>query len=147
MDDELVRVCALVAGAACRRMTPRYLKALHDSVERACRLPRGCAWDRKVAAHAKMVNLLADAAGDPVLTLLVRDVSGQLCDLMIAVGPAASSITASSRRRLLALIRAGDADGAASEMEQYLGILLWMRRISRRSAPDTTGATQSAIAV
>jgi hypothetical protein len=33
LADELIRVCAAAARVACRRMTPRYLKALHDSVE------------------------------------------------------------------------------------------------------------------
>jgi hypothetical protein len=66
-DDELVRVCTVAARVACRRMTPRYLKALNDSVEQACCLPSGFDWDRKAAAHAEIVNLLADAAADPAL--------------------------------------------------------------------------------
>jgi hypothetical protein len=140
VDDELILVCAVAARVACRRMTPRYLEALHDSVEQACCLPSGFDWDRKAAAHAEIVNLLADAAGDPALAVLVKDVPGQLHDLMIAVGPAASGIIAGSRRRLLALARAGDADGAAREMEQHLGGLLWMRRVSRRPVPSTVQA-------
>jgi DNA-binding GntR family transcriptional regulator len=111
-DDELIRVCAVAARVACRRMTPRYLKALHDSVGQACCLPSGFDWDRKAAAHAEIVNLLADAAADPALAVLVRAVPGQLHDLMVTVGPAAGGIIAGSRRRLLALLEAGDADGA-----------------------------------
>src|ERR1700761_298642 len=99
MDDELIRVCALAARVACRRMTPRYLKAVNDSVERACCLPRGIDWDREGTAHAEIIDLLAEAAGDPALTVLVRDVPGQLHDLMIAVGPAASGIISASRHR------------------------------------------------
>jgi hypothetical protein len=137
MDDELIRVCAVAVRAACQRMTPRYLKALHDSVEQACCLPSGFDWDRKVAAHAEVVNLLADAVGDPALAVLVRDVPGQLHDLMVVVGPVASGIIAGSRCRLLALFRAGDADGAAREMQRHLEVLLWMRRVSRRPAPNT----------
>jgi DNA-binding GntR family transcriptional regulator len=140
MDDELIRVCAVAVRAACRRMTPRYLKALHDSVEQACCLPTRNDWDRKAASHAEIVNLLSDAVGDPALAVLVRDVPGQLHDLMVAAGPAASGIIAGSRRRLLALLRAGDADGAAREMEQHLGGLLWMRRVSRRRVPDPVQA-------
>jgi DNA-binding GntR family transcriptional regulator len=136
MDEELVRVCALAVRVACRRMPPRYLKALHDSVEQACDLPTGLDWDRKSAAHAEIFNLLTDAAADPVLSLLVRDVPGQLHDLMVTIGPAASGIIASSRHRLLARFRAGDAEGAASEMEQHLGGLFWMRRVSYDSAPS-----------
>jgi DNA-binding FadR family transcriptional regulator len=140
MDDELVQVCALATHVACQRMTPPHLKALRDSVEQACCLPTMIAWDRKVTAHAEILNLLADAAADPTLALLVRNAPGELYDLMITAGPAASGIIASSRRRLLALITAGDAAGAAGEMEQHLQGLLWMRRLAR-------GPAQSDIAV
>lgn len=131
MDDELILVCTLATRIACQRMTPPHLKALRDSVEQARCLPTRTAWDRKATAHAEIVNHLADAAADPVLALLVRNVPGELYDLMVTVGPAASGIVASSRRRLLALIKAGDADRAAREMEQHLKGLLWMRRLAR----------------
>ena len=131
MDDELILVCALATRIACQRMTPPHLKALRDSVEQARCLPTGTAWDRKATAHAEIVNQLADAAADPILALLVRNVPGELYDLMVTVGPAASGIVASSRRRLLALIKAGDAERAAREMEQHLKGLLWMRRLAR----------------
>jgi DNA-binding GntR family transcriptional regulator len=117
-----------------------YLKALNDSVGQACCLPSRFDWDRKVAAHAEIINLLSEAAEDPALAVLVRDVPGQLHDLMVAVGPVASGIIAGSRRRLLALLQAGDADGAAREMEQHLGGLLWMRRVSRHPARSTVQA-------
>jgi DNA-binding GntR family transcriptional regulator len=139
MDDELIRVCAMAARIACQRMTPPYLKALHDSVEQACCLPSGYDWDRKAASHAEIVNLLADTVGDPALSVLLRGVPGQLHDLMVAVGPTASGIIAGSRRRLLALLRAGDGDGAAREMEQHLGALLWMRGVSGRPSPTRSG--------
>jgi GntR family transcriptional repressor for pyruvate dehydrogenase complex len=133
MDDELTRVCALATRVACQRMTPPHLNALRDSVEQACCLSARTAWDRKATAHAEIVNLLADVAAEPILALLVRNVLGELYDLMITVGPVASGIVASSRRRLLALIAAGDADGAMREMEQHLKGLLWMRCLARGS--------------
>jgi hypothetical protein len=49
-----------------------------------------------------------------------RNVPGHLYDLMVTVGPAADGIIASSRRRLLALIGARDADGAGREMERHV---------------------------
>ena len=66
MDDELIRVAALATRVACQRMTPRYLKALSDSIEQVCCLPAMFAWDRKATAYAEIVNLLVDAAADPV---------------------------------------------------------------------------------
>jgi DNA-binding GntR family transcriptional regulator len=133
MDDELILVCALATRIACQRMTPPHLKALRDSVEQARCVPTEAGWDRKATAHAEIINLLAETAGDPILALLVRNVPGALHDLMITVGPVASGVIASSRRRLLALITAGDADGAASEMEHHLNGLRRMRR--RTAAP------------
>jgi GntR family transcriptional regulator, transcriptional repressor for pyruvate dehydrogenase complex len=126
MDDELIRVAGLATHVACQRMTPRYLKATSDSIEQVCCLPATFAWNRKATAYAEIVNLLADAAGDPVLVLLVRNLPGHLYELMVTVGPAADYIIASSRRRLLALIRARDADGARREMEQHVEGLSWI---------------------
>jgi DNA-binding GntR family transcriptional regulator len=126
MDDELIRVAGLATRVACRRMTACHLNAMSDSVEQVCCLPATFGWDRKATAHAEIVNLLADAAADPVLALLVRNVPGHLYELMVTVGPAADDIIASSRRRLLALIRARDADGAGREMERHVEGLSWI---------------------
>jgi GntR family transcriptional regulator, transcriptional repressor for pyruvate dehydrogenase complex len=137
MDDELIQVAGLATRFAYQRMTPRYLKALSDSIEQVCCLPATFAWDRKATAHAEIVNLLADAAGDPVLTLLVRNLPGHLYELIVTAGPAVDDIIAGSRRRLLALIRARDADGAGREMEQHLEGLSWIaerRCVSVREA-------------
>jgi DNA-binding GntR family transcriptional regulator len=136
MDEELIGVCALATRIACQRMTPPHLNALRDSVEQARCLPTKTAWDRKVTAHAEIVNLLADMAADPALALLARNVARALHDLMITVGPGASGIIASSRRRLLVLITAGDDEGAAREMEQHLNGLRWIRRLCHGAAPS-----------
>ena len=136
MDDELIRWCALATRAACSRMTAPHLKALQDSVGQARTLPARFAWDRKATAHAQIFNLLADVITDrPVPALLLNRAVGAMHDLMVTVGPAADGIILSSRRRLLDLIRAGDADGAAAEMEQHLRRLHFMWRLSRSSEP------------
>jgi len=133
-DDELIRRCSAAVRVACLRMNPRYLKALRDSVEQARRMPSRFAWDRKAAAHAEIFDLLADVAGDAVPAVPLRDARGHISDLMVTAGPAADGIILSSRRRLLAQMRARDADSVACEMEQHLGGLFWMRRLSRSSA-------------
>lgn len=109
MNEELVLQCAAAVRVACRRMSPQHLRALRESIEQACGLPKCLDWDRKATAHAEIVSLLADAAGDPAL----------------------------------ALLQAGDADGAAREMEQHLGVLLWMRRLSGRLDPARPVVTGS----
>jgi DNA-binding FadR family transcriptional regulator len=135
VDDELIRWCVLTTRAACSRTAPR-LKALQDSVGQARSLPARFAWDRKASVHAQIFNLLADVNTDrPVPALFLNRTVGAIYDLMVTVGPAADGIILSSRRRLLDLIRAGDADGAAAEMEQHLGRLHFMWRLARSSEP------------
>ena len=136
MDDELIRWCALATRAACSRMTAQHLRALQASVGQARCLPARCAWDRKAAAHVQVFNLLADVIADrPVPAMLLSQAVGAVHDVMVTVGPVADGIILSSRRRLLDLIRAGDADGAAAEMEQHLRRLHFMWRLSRSSEP------------
>jgi DNA-binding FadR family transcriptional regulator len=136
VDDEAIGWCALTTRTACSRMTTQHLKALQDSVGQARTLPARFAWDRKATAHAQIFNLLADVITDrPVPALLLNRAVGAIHDLMLTVGPAADGIILSSRRRLLDLIRVGDADGAAAEMEQHLRLLHFMWRVSRSSEP------------
>ena len=133
VDDQLIQLCAMAAHATRQRMAPGNLKALRDSVGQPSYWPAKFGWDHKATAHGEMVNLLADAAGDPVPAVLFRDVPARLHDLMVAFSPAADDIIVGWRRRQLTLMRAREADGAAREMEQQLGGLLWMSsRVTER---------------
>jgi hypothetical protein len=136
MDEELICWCVMATRAACVRMTARHLKALQDSVGQACCLPARFAWDRRAAAHAQIVNLLADVTADhPVPAVVLTEAVGTLYDLMVAVGPTAEGMIKSSRRRLLVLMRAGDADGAAAEMGHHLRGLRLMARLPGIAEP------------
>src|SRR5215475_8529318 len=133
MEEGMIQAQALAARTACARMTMLHLTELHDSLERACRLTARSQWDRKAAAHAEMFSLLADVAGDPLPAPLIGG-AGYMRELMLAVGPAADGMIVSSRRRLLAHLRAGDGAGAALEMEKHLRVLLYMRRLALPSS-------------
>ena len=74
-------------------------------------------------------------AEHPVPAMVLTQVAGTLYDLMVAAGPAADGMIKSSRRRLLGLIRAGDADGAAAEMEHHLRALRFMARLVGPAEP------------
>lgn len=126
----MIRAQVMGARLAGARMTARQLGVLQDSVERACGLAGGSEWDRKAAAHAEIFGLLADVAGDPVL----RGGAGYVRELLMAVGQVADGMVISSRRRLLAHLRAGDGEGAALEMERHLRVLHYMWRLARRPA-------------
>ncbi len=124
--EELIRVQATTTRIACGHMTALALQALRDSVERASCLPSRPGWDEKAAAHAEIFHLLANAAGSPAVTDPPGSQVGVIRDMMRTVGPAANGMITGSRRRLLACLGAGDADGAAQEIESHLRALRYM---------------------
>jgi GntR family transcriptional repressor for pyruvate dehydrogenase complex len=131
MEEAMIQAQVMAARVACARMTALNLNALHDSVERACCLAAASQWDRKAVAHAEIFDLLADVADDPTLAPLVKGSAPYVRELMLAAGRAADGMIVSSRRRLLAHMRAGDRDGAALEIEGHLRCLHFMWRLAR----------------
>jgi DNA-binding FadR family transcriptional regulator len=127
--EELIHGQAIAARIACEQMTAPALLILRDSVERASSLPTRPGWARKAAAHAEIFRLLADLAGDRAAAMAPGGRDGLIRDLMRTVGPAANGMITSSRQRLLAHLHAGDADGAALEMETHLRVLRYMWRL------------------
>jgi DNA-binding FadR family transcriptional regulator len=130
MEEGMIQAQAMAARMACARMTTLHLGALYDSVERACGLAGKSQWDRKAAAHAEIFSLLADVVDDPLLAPLLTAGAGYVREVMLAVGRAADGMIVSSRRRLLAHMRAGDGEGAALEMEKHLRGLIYMWRLA-----------------
>jgi GntR family transcriptional regulator, transcriptional repressor for pyruvate dehydrogenase complex len=126
MEEGMIQAQAMAARIACARMTMVHLTALHDSVERACGFAGRSEWGRKAAAHAEIFSLLAEVVDDPVLAPLLTGGAASVRQVMLAVGRAADGMIVSSRRRLLAHMRAGDSEGAALEMERHLRGLLYM---------------------
>ena len=127
--EDLTGMQAMAARSACQQMTAPAMKLLLDSVVQAASLPTRPGWERKAAAHAEFFRLLAGVAGGRASAALAGQ-SRLIRDLMYAAGPAANGMITSSRQRLLARLRAGDADGAALEVEAHLRILHFMGRLA-----------------
>jgi DNA-binding GntR family transcriptional regulator len=134
MDKQIIELYAHVTRTACLRMTPQHVAALQSSLDQSRCLSARRQWDRKAIAHAEMFNLLADAAADALPSALLSSATARVHALMITVGPAADGMILNARRRLLARIRAGDADGAAEEIERHLRVLSFMGRLAASSA-------------
>src|SRR5690242_7802762 len=108
MEEAMIQAQAMVAGVARTRVTALHLSALHDSVERASCPAAGSQCDRKATAYAEIFDLLAVVADDPTLAPLLRRGAEYVRELMLVVGPVSDSMIVSSRRRLLAHMRAED---------------------------------------
>jgi WhiB family transcriptional regulator, redox-sensing transcriptional regulator len=141
---ELIEGQAAAARNACDRMTATALRTLSDSVEEASRMPSQPGWARKAAAYAGTFRLLAEATGDRP----PDGTAGLVRDLMTAVGPGANGMIVSAHRRLLAHLRARNADHAARELANHLSALHYMWRISgtqRMNAELASAQTPSQI--
>jgi len=128
MDDAFFQVSA-ATRIACLRMTDAHLKAVADSADRASSLPARSQWRRKAFAYAEIFALLAESANDPAAGRVLDDTAKSMRSVMLAAGRGADGMIASSRRRLLACLRARDAEGAALEMEEHLRGLYFMWRL------------------
>jgi GntR family transcriptional regulator, transcriptional repressor for pyruvate dehydrogenase complex len=130
MEEGMIQAQAMAARIAYARMTMLHLTELPDSAERACCLAARSRWDRKAAAHAEMFSLLADVVNNPLLAPLLTGGAAYVREVMLAAGRAADGMIVSSRRRLLAHLRAGDGEGAALEVERHLRGLVFMWRLA-----------------
>jgi hypothetical protein len=136
--EELIWDQAMTVRVACQQITGPDLNRVIDSVDKACRLPTRPEWERKAVAHAEIFRLLADVTGATATAGQHGRRIELICDLMRTVGPAANGMIVSSRRRLIRRLRAGDADGAAREVENHLRTLCYMWRLA--SLPRAAGA-------
>jgi len=141
MEEGMIQAQAMAARIACARMTMLHLTELHDSVEGACGLADRSRWDRKATAHEEMFRLLADMVDDPLLAPLLTGGAGYMREVMLAIGRAADGMIVSSRRRLLAHLRAVGGEAAALEIERQLRVLLYMRRRALPGGQATAGET------
>jgi hypothetical protein len=136
--ERLVRATRAVCGqTAAAQLADAHLRALRASVEQACRVPTSSGWERKAVAHAEIFNVLSDLAADPLTRSELSGGTAAAYDLMIGAGGAADRITANSRRRFLARLRAAEWDEAALEMEKHLRILHFMGRLAGPAARGT----------
>lgn len=132
MNDDMIELLATATRIACTVITAPGLAALQASVNQAYDIPAGFSWDRKAAAHAETFNVLADAAPNQHVARVLNLGVGFAYDLMMAAGRGADSIVIDSRERMLARLRAGDADEAALEMDKHLRVLSFMCRLLQR---------------
>jgi WhiB family redox-sensing transcriptional regulator len=130
--EELIRLQASAALAACEQMTVAAQQVLRDSVDLASRLPTSAGWERRAAAQAEIFDLLAEVTDNRAAAAVLRGAARPVRDLILSAGPAANGMITGSRQRMLACLRAGDAKAAALELEQHLRALHFMSRLARR---------------
>jgi hypothetical protein len=113
MYEDLIPAIATATRIVCARPEARAAAAAAD------------------AADAEVFRLLAESAGESGVAGVLRLGSSMMRELAAAAGPLADGIISNSSRRLLAHVRAGDADAAEQEVEKLLRCLHVMWRLAR----------------
>jgi hypothetical protein len=113
MYEELIPALATATRIACLRLDGR---------------PAGN------TADAEIFSLLAGSVQDPAVAGVLGLGPQIVRDLASVAGPAADGIITNSSRRLLAHLRAADADAAEYEMDRFLRCLHVLWRLARSSA-------------
>lgn len=138
----MIPALATATRIACLRLTSQHITAIENAVEQGASLPRRPGWEQKAAAHADIFSLLAQAVDDQAVARVLTLGSDIVRDLAITAGPAADSVIIRSRRRLLAGLRARDAEAAEHEMEEHLRCLHFMWRLTGRRGLTTMADDQ-----
>jgi GntR family transcriptional repressor for pyruvate dehydrogenase complex len=134
LTEARIWMSAIVVRVACERITEEQLTTLEANVEAAARAQKSGSFEERAELHRQFHNLLASATGNPIIQVTMEGVMEVMRQFIKGIGPSENPYTLPSRRRLLKLLRARDADGAVAEMTKFLERLeaqyldLWNQR-------------------
>jgi GntR family transcriptional repressor for pyruvate dehydrogenase complex len=110
----------IVVREACRRAKPQDLDALEANVEEAAQATRKGDFALRAQKHLEFHRMLARMTGNPIMMIVMNGVLDVLAHFIGRIGEQDNPFVLPSRRRLMKLLRARDADGAVAEMTSHL---------------------------
>lgn len=120
LTEARILVGTEVARLACKRRTKADLAALEANVSATEDAAEKGDMARRAEINYEFHRLLARATRNPVLIVLTDALLEMTRHFVETIGYRPNRYVLPSRRKLLVLLRAGDAEGAADEMEQML---------------------------
>ena len=126
---------------ACDRATAADYAALEADIDKAEQLTLKGDFTRRHSYISEFYRILAEATHNEVVVMLVESLSELTRAQLAKVSPAPRSDVIAVRRKVVSLMRAGDADGAVKEMVAHLRRLdrLLQRHESDARAMAATG--------
>lgn len=120
LTEARILVGTEVTRLACKRRSKADLAALEANVRAAEAATERNEMARRAEINYEFHRLLARATRNPVLIVLTDALMVMTRHFIERIGYQPNRYVLPSRRRLLVLLRNGDAEGAAGEMEQML---------------------------
>lgn len=120
LTEARVWIEAIVVRVACERATDEDIAALEQNVAVAAAATKSGDYETRAQTNLQFHSLLGKATHNPVLSIVVDGIMEITAQFVAAAGPQNNPYVMPSRRRLMALLKAGDADGAEAEMTRHL---------------------------
>lgn len=120
LTEARIWMSAVVVRIACERMTEEDLLRLEANVAAALTAQKSGNFEERAELHRQFHNLLAAATHNPIIQVTTEGMMEVMRQFIKGIGPSENSYTIPSRRRLLAHLRARDADAAVKEMTSFL---------------------------
>jgi DNA-binding FadR family transcriptional regulator len=132
-------VMNMVVRLACERATAADFRAMEANLEKTVQLTETGRFEERTLTAIEFNKLLADATHNYILSALVEGLSEVLRQFFSVATPRPIDTVVPTRRKLLAQIRARDAEGAAATMAEYLeNIQSYLLRQSRNTTAGRT---------
>jgi GntR family transcriptional repressor for pyruvate dehydrogenase complex len=140
LTEARVWIEATAVRVACERMTDAELAELEANVNAAEKAEKDGDFERRAELHLDFHSLLGKATKNPILSITVDGIMEITRQFVKSIGPQVNRYVLPSRRRLLAHLRARDADSAVMEMQKHLE-RLHRHYLSKLTKVETEGAS------
>jgi DNA-binding FadR family transcriptional regulator len=130
ITDSVVRV-------ACERISEEDIQELERNVEEAKQAGKDGDLVLRSRIHLRFHKILARSTGNPIFVAIMEGLIGIMEHFVDTLGPPESASVFNSRAKIIAALRARDADTASAEMQKYLRSVHkdYLSKMDIRNAP------------
>lgn len=123
LTEARLHITGPIVRVACERIREQDLLELERSVEEAKLASREGDYVRRSRLNLDFNRILARSTQNPVFVAIMNGLIAMMENFIDTIGPPQGNAVFASRARLIAHLRARDADAATAEMEKYLRIV------------------------
>ncbi len=120
ITEARIQLTALAIRMACEKGTEADFNAIQLDIERSTELTRKGDFSRRTTYITEFYRVLARATHNEIIVMLLDSLSEIVRTLMAKVSPVPRTDVVEVRRKILAYLRARDAEGAIAEMSAHL---------------------------
>jgi len=149
LTEARMHITAAVVRVACERIREEDIQEMERSVEEAKQAGKEGDFVLRSRINLRFHRILARSTDNPVFVAIIEGLLAIMEHFIDTIGPPEGGSVFASRAKVIAALRARDADAAAAEMEKYLRSVHkdYLSRLDlRNSAAEAAEASVAAAA-